>query len=379
MNRSLSRKRIAFIIPDELPGMSPAGGIGVFVDTLSRGLIENGFNCSIIVIGSKRKDVTDKPYKVICINTNCTIRLIAIVVNQIKTQIHLWKERYCLVEISTSDNFFQVPLIHRNLVCRTHGARSIVTKYGIKKGGRLDSVLKTNHEFWATKCSRKIIAISKLMYEHYSRFVYKMVYIPNFANNAYSLLTPKTQVHSRRFIFYHGTLKRIKGIIELAEAVANIQKHDQDLDLIVAGKNTNYDDIQSFSSYLVNILGDRVKYLGEINDPATIKPYLRNADVCVYPSHIESFGLTIIEAMGQEGLVLCSDIIDAEIIKQGYNGFRFNTQDKESLLENLRLVLYNLDSCKKAEIRRNAYNTFHEKFSIEIGVVNNVSFYSSVI
>ena len=359
--------------------MSPAGGIGVFVDALSRGLIENSFDCSIIVIGGTRRDVSDYPYKIIFINTNCTIRLITIIVNQLKTQIHLWKKRYSLVEISTSDNFFQFPLIHKNLVCRTHGAKSIVTKYGIKKDGRLDSVLKTNHEFWATKCSRRIIAISKLMYDHYRRFDYKLKYIPNFANNAYSLLTPKIQVHSRRFVFYHGTLKKIKGIIELAEAISNIQRLDNDLDFIIAGKDTNYDNVQSFSSYLVHNMGNRVKYLGEVIDPEMMKPFLRNADVCVYPSHIEAFGLTIIEAMSQKGLVLCSDIIDDEIIRHNHNGFRFKTHDKESLIENLRFVLYNLDSRKKTEIRRNAYSTFHEKFSSEIGIVNNVNFYLSMI
>jgi glycosyltransferase involved in cell wall biosynthesis len=57
----------------------------------------------------------------------------------------------------------------------------------------------------------------------------------------------------------------------------------------------------------VRALGDRVRTVGRVDETELAALY-RGADVFVFPSRHEGFGLPVLEAMAQETAVLCADI-----------------------------------------------------------------------
>ena len=54
-------------------------------------------------------------------------------------------------------------------------------------------------------------------------------------------------------------------------------------------------------------LGDRVRTVGRITDPA-LRALYRGADVFAFPSRHEGFGIPVLEAMAQQTPVLAADI-----------------------------------------------------------------------
>ena len=69
--------------------------------------------------------------------------------------------------------------------------------------------------------------------------------------------------------------------------------------------------------------------------------YYKSADICVFPSRHEGFGIVILEAMASGTPVIASDIPSfREILSDGIDGTLFKNEDVDSLCEAV-LALYN--------------------------------------
>lgn len=95
-----------------------------------------------------------------------------------------------------------------------------------------------------------------------------------------------------RYVLYVGTLDRRKDYRGLLEAMHAL---DADVSLVIAGSviagRTDFAEVLGALR-----LGDRVRVLGYVPDADLVALY-RGADVFVYPSYVEGFGLPVIEAM----------------------------------------------------------------------------------
>jgi glycosyltransferase involved in cell wall biosynthesis len=111
-----------------------------------------------------------------------------------------------------------------------------------------------------------------------------------------------------KYIFYEGGLDIRKNITQLIEAFRIIAPKHLDLNLYIAG---NY----FVSSLIPNIpaliaqydLEDRVKLLGYISDEDMVK-YIQGAEMLVYPSLYEGFGIPIVEGLSLGTPVITSNI-----------------------------------------------------------------------
>ena len=97
------------------------------------------------------------------------------------------------------------------------------------------------------------------------------------------------------FILTTGTLEPRKNLQRLLQAFANVPKERDNLTLAIAGQEGwMFDGIYETCRQLQ--LGDRVRFLGHVNDDDLAALY-RTAELMVYPSLLEGFGLPPLEAL----------------------------------------------------------------------------------
>jgi glycosyltransferase involved in cell wall biosynthesis len=109
------------------------------------------------------------------------------------------------------------------------------------------------------------------------------------------------------YLSWVGSLEPRKNVGLLAQAFARWAAHTElDHRLVLAGPPGWVED-QADTLAPLRALGDRVKSIGRVDD--TVLPALyRGADLFVFPSRHEGFGIPVLEAMAQGTPVLCADI-----------------------------------------------------------------------
>jgi glycosyltransferase involved in cell wall biosynthesis len=111
-----------------------------------------------------------------------------------------------------------------------------------------------------------------------------------------------------KYIFYEGGLDIRKNVPKLIEAFSLIADKYKDLNLYIAGKYFKSPLIPNILNIIKQYnLENRVKLLGYISDEDMIA-YIKYAQVLVYPSLYEGFGIPILEGFGLGTPVITSNI-----------------------------------------------------------------------
>lgn len=147
-------------------------------------------------------------------------------------------------------------------------------------------------------------------------------------------------------ILYVGNVTQMKGIFYLLEAVEHLPKDKYHL--TVVGK---YDD----SSDAFDKYKNKVRFTGYVMHEQ-VKKYLEQADVFVFPSLGDSFGLAVLEALSYGLPVICSDHAGAaDAIQDGINGFIVPAGSSNAILNKLTYCYEHPEFLAKA--RKAAYDT----------------------
>jgi glycosyltransferase involved in cell wall biosynthesis len=141
-----------------------------------------------------------------------------------------------------------------------------------------------------------------------------------------------------RFILFVGTLEPRKNVARLIDAYAQLPSHDPPL-LLVGGKGWLYDAILRRVEELN--LTDKVHFVGYV--PGEELPWWYNAaDLFVYPSVYEGFGLPPLEAMACGAPVITSNISSLpEVV--GEAGLLIDPEDIQAMAEAMERVLADED------------------------------------
>jgi glycosyltransferase involved in cell wall biosynthesis len=137
-----------------------------------------------------------------------------------------------------------------------------------------------------------------------------------------------------QFILFVGTLEPRKNVVRLVEAYARLPKDRPPL-MLVGGKGWLYDEI--FSRVEALGLSSVVRFVGYV--PADALPWWYNAaDLFVYPSLYEGFGLPPLEAMACGTAVISSTASSLpEVVGQA--GLLIDPADAEALAKAMEQVL----------------------------------------
>lgn len=110
-------------------------------------------------------------------------------------------------------------------------------------------------------------------------------------------------IDERPYVFWIGTFQPRKNVRVLLDAFARLDETDVPHRLVLVG----HEGWVSDDDAAIRRLGDRVRSLGRVAQRDTTALYA-GADLFVFPSRHEGFGMPVLEAMAQGTPVLCSDI-----------------------------------------------------------------------
>lgn len=245
---------------------------------------------------------------------------------------------------------------------------------------RGDSVLKTSDDFLRKLAKKFYIS---WVYRHVDFAFYtgkknkeyflnhgikeeNLIYAPHAVDNDFfmeqlslypenrSKLRMNLNIPSDKIVFlYAGKLDQNKNIYFLLESFSALNAGN--IHMVIAGDGKE-------KNKLVDTFGDRnnIHFLPFQNQSSM--PFLYGmADVFVLPSLNETWGLSINEAMACSCTVLVSSTVGAapDIVKDGYNGFVFNSNDKNDLIDKMiRLTDKNLvrKMCSNSKTMINRWN-----------------------
>ncbi|MGB9791707.1 MAG: glycosyltransferase family 4 protein [Thermacetogeniaceae bacterium] len=237
------------------------------------------------------------------------------------------------------------------------------TEYG-RNGGLHNDLQRyiSDVEWWLTYEAWRVIVCSRYMEDELKRIFQlpgdKIRVVPNGVDlrryqrvEAKELSRGLFAAPGEKIVLYVGRLVHEKGAHLLIEAVPKILYRYPKAKFVIAGKGPAADYLKGKARQL-GVEG-RVCFTGYVDD-ATRDFLYRQADVAVFPSLYEPFGMVVLEAMAARAPVVVSDVGGlSEIVQHEHNGLKFYAGNSDSLADNVLRLL--IDSDLAARLAERAY------------------------
>ncbi len=164
---------------------------------------------------------------------------------------------------------------------------------------------------------------------------------------------------NEKIILYLGRLVYEKGVQNLISAMPKILDGYHDSKLVIVGKGGMIDELRAQVENMG--LRDKVYFTGYMNGKDVQKMY-KCADVAVFPSTYEPFGIVALEAMLAGVPTVVSDIGGLnEIIDHGVNGMKSYAGNPNSIADSVLALLY--DHQLAANVSKAAKQVVKEQYN----------------
>ena len=171
----------------------------------------------------------------------------------------------------------------------------------------------------------------------------------------------KFAMDNEKIILFIGRLVYEKGVQHLIAAMPKILEHYHDAKLVIAGKGGMINELKQ-EVYNMG-LGDKVCFAGYLNGKDVAKMY-KAADISVFPSTYEPFGIVALEAMLAGVPTVVSDVggLD-EIVTHGVDGMKAYAGNANSIADSITALLY--DHQLATNVAKKAKQKVKEQFNWE--------------
>jgi len=247
----------------------------------------------------------------------------------------------------------------------------------------------------AAKDAKKVITVSYSMKEFLSSLGYESKkievvhngvdpkkYDPRKVNETIkNELIKKHKLEGKKIILFVGRLTWIKGVHNLIKAMPEILSKHPDVKLVILGKGEEYTDLIHLAQTLR--IFDKVEIRSEWVPEEERIAYYSLADVCVFPSLNEPFGIVSLEAMAMEKPVVVGasgvNGLKEQVIPNGPNrtGVHVNGNDPHDIAWGVNVVLDNLEEARKWG--KNGRRRVIENFTVEKCAMKTLSIYRKII
>jgi glycosyltransferase involved in cell wall biosynthesis len=164
---------------------------------------------------------------------------------------------------------------------------------------------------------------------------------------------------NEKIILFIGRLVYEKGVQNLIAAMPKILANYHDAKLIIAGKGGMIDELKAKVDSLG--LGNKVYFTGYLNSKNVQKMY-KCADISVFPSTYEPFGIVALEAMLSGTPVVVSDVGGLnEIVDHGINGMKSYAGNPNSLADSILTLLFDHKLC--TDVVKNAQSKVKKDYN----------------
>ena len=164
---------------------------------------------------------------------------------------------------------------------------------------------------------------------------------------------------NEKIILYVGRLVYEKGIQNLIAAMPKVLDRYHDSKLIICGRGGMIDELREQVKYLG--IENKVYFAGYCDSKKMQKMY-KCADVAVFPSTYEPFGIVAIESMLSGTPTIVSDVGGLnEIIEHGVTGMKSYAGNANSIADSVLSLLFDPKLC--ANISQNAIKKVKENYN----------------
>lgn len=368
------------------------GGIGSFTKDLAEGLVQSGFNVSVIGVYSSA---------VLEINEQVEEEISGVKVYRLPE-----KKSYNLPQLNNLANrwhlYTQIKKVHSDkkidilespesqgwlpmgtpkcipFITRFHGGETYFGEALDRGYSRLNKILEKRQLVHSDQLvsvsnytAKKTLDIFRLNKPY--TVIYNSVKVPE----KFKIVDENSFVKHR--IVFTGSVIPKKGVYELVKAMNIIFARYPDAELYLAGKNNYKVHNTFFSDILLGSLEKesykpRVKFLGSVDREKALFPLLSSAEVCCFPSYSEAFALTPLESMAIGKPVVFSKLTSGpEAIEDGISGLLCNPKDPKDIAEKIMYFFKNPGKAK--EIAENGKKRVETLFSYDKWIKENIALY----
>lgn len=365
----------------------PHGGIGSFVKTIATALVQNKIQVSVVGINYIAKDEIEN------IDGVTIYRLKKSTVKGLAWYFNSRALNEKIEEIHGRDpiNIIEAPELGFAFIKKIKNIKYLIRLHGghhffAEAENRKINIWKGFQEKRSFKKADAFIAVSEYVKMHTEKYLSynnkPIAYISNPVNT--ELFTPiKGQEVARRIVFA-GTVCEKKGVRQLIQAFPLVKKQFPQATLEIYGRDWFYPDGNSYMEMLkekelpqLGELGQDIHFHGAV-DYDIIPSRYAQAEVCVFPSHMETQGLVAPEAMAMEKAVVFSILGPGpETIKNYETGLLCDPYDPIDIADKISWFFCNQE--KKEIIEKNARAFVLKKYGIETIVKQNKMFFESLM
>lgn len=379
------------IVCNEYPP-SNHGGIGSFTKDLAEALVKKGIQVTVVGVYidavlklEKAIDEVINNVRVIRIPFEKTFSFMPF--NTINSRFKLYsfikelnkKSKIHVIEAPGGSGWFPLGTPSKiPLISRLHGGE-VYTAFQLNK--RVSKIIKFFEKCQLQK-STKIVSVSK----YTADTIFKLLNIKKefsvIYNSVDSTLFDKSSIKfDEGLIIFAGTVKKAKGIEELIQSMNTVFHQSSKASLVVAGKIPDLNG-ESYEIYLRSFLKkeyqSRVKFLGILNREKELIPLLAKAELCCFPSYVESFSLAPLEAMSLGKAVVFTELTSGpEAISHGVNGLLCNPKKPIDISEKILMILE--DETLRSKLETNAKSEIKNRFSFEEWMNQNINLYNNIM
>jgi len=182
----------------------------------------------------------------------------------------------------------------------------------------------------------------------------KIIILPNGINvNEFRKLSKKIRSNprpkkKRKIILFVGDVIPRKGVDLLIKAFSRVHKDFPNYRVRIVGATKINPSYTHYLKRLILLegLNKKVAFLGRVSEKQLLKEYI-NADIFVFPSRAESFGIALVEAAYFGKPIVSSNVGAAEfILENGKAGLIFRKNNLDEFVTKLKLVM------KKNKLRK---------------------------
>ncbi|MGJ8551117.1 glycosyltransferase family 4 protein [Winogradskyella wichelsiae] len=375
-------------ITNEFPKAGfPHGGIGTFIATISKALVERGVKVSVVGKNYTPNAVTEvingieiyrlhaKSIKGLAWYFNTRVIAKKIEAIHSKTPIDI-------VEASDMGLAFLPKLKGIAYVIRMHGGHHFFAESEQRKVG----LWKGLQEKWSYKKAEAFIAVSDYVKTHTSKYLsleHRQVQRINYPINLQHF-QPIAKPHVPFKIVFAGTVCEKKGIRQLIQAMTFVLEQFPEATLDVYGRDWTYPNGDSYITRLKTLElpqlkhhEDRVNFKGIVDYDILPEKYAE-AHVCVFPSHMETLGLVAPEAMCMtKPVVFTKEGPGPEVVTHGVTGLLCDPYNPKDIANQIKWVFQHPEAAIK--LGDNARKSVIERFNIDKIAEQNMAFYKTIV
>ena len=224
-----------------------------------------------------------------------------------------------------------------------------------------------------------VILLAKELYPDIQEYVLEknIYYCPNGMPQTNLDGYERTSVHSPYTFLFLSNMIEAKGVVDLLKACAILSKNGIKFTCNFVGRWSTVSE-ERFDK-LIKVFGieDKINYLGAKYDKEKIREFI-HSDALVFPSHSETFGLVLLEAMEYEMPCISTRVGGIPSVVNDYDtGFLVQSKDTDALADKMLWLIEHQE--EGLLMGKKGRNRFLENFTLDIFEHRMIDILSAVI